>query len=189
MTRKTGSVVERPAAVELLASPARQEIVDALGALGGEATAVDVADQLGRPVDGLYYHLRLLVAGGVVEELPDQGTGRRYRVPTGLRLRYRPGKTRNARAVGRFAAGMLRVARRDFEAALGDPGVVVEGKKRVLWAARTKGWVGEEELAEVNQLLARLDEIIHPERSARRDRLVSLTWVLAPVPAKPSRRT
>src|SRR5580704_6166782 len=112
-TKKTGPVVERPAEVEMLASPSRQEIVDTLGALGGEASVAEIAAQLGRPVDGLYYHLRLLAGGGLVEELPDEGGGRRYRVRSGLRLRYRPGKTPNARAVERVAAGMLLIANRD----------------------------------------------------------------------------
>lgn len=62
--------VRDPAQVRLLSSPVRQEMVDTLAALGGEAGVANLADQLGRPADGLYYHLRALVLGGLVEELP-----------------------------------------------------------------------------------------------------------------------
>jgi len=187
----TGSI-QRADQVDLLASPARQEIVDTLEALGGEASVAQIAGALGRPSDGLYYHLRLLVRGGLLDELPDEGDGRRYRTRTRggarLRLRYRPGDTANARAVARVAAGMLRIARRDFVAALRDPDVPVTGPGRTLWAARNKGWVGPAEIAEINRLLERILELLHRERDARRERLLAITWVVAPIEPSPARR-
>ena len=75
---------------------------------------------------------------------------------------------------------MLRVAGRDFERALADPTSVVEGARRDLWAARSKGWVGAAELAEINRLLARLMDLLQRPR-ARHDKLVALSWVLAPL--------
>lgn len=180
-----------------LASPVRQEIVDTLQALGGSASVGEIATELGRPADGLYYHLGLLVRHGLVEEIagPRQGRAmRRYRIrgPEGavLRLRYRDGGRagRRAQAVGRVIDGMLQIARRDFHAALEDPGVVVEGEMRELWAARSKGWVDDRELAEINRLLARLSDLLHRPRRAGRDRLASLCFVLAPVKPRPKRR-
>jgi hypothetical protein len=193
MPRKvTREVIERAEEVELLASPARQEIVDTLEALGGTASVAAIAAQLGRPCDGLYYHLRLLTAGGILEELPGDGDGRQYRTRTRgearLRLRYHPGKTPNARAVERVAKGMLRIAQRDFASALRDPEVEVDGPKRALWASRTKGWVGERDLVAINRLLTRIQSILSRDRAPRRDRLVAFTWVLAPIAAKPTRR-
>jgi len=187
MTKRPRSVVERPAHIALLASPARQELVDTLDALGGEASVSELSAQLGRAVPGLYYHLRLLARAGLIEELAGEPGARRYRVPSALRLRYRPGDNANARAVGRFAGGMLRIAKRDFDAALRDPGVVTDGPRRVLWAARVKGWVGDAELVEINRLIARLAVLVSPERTPGRDRLVALAWVLAPLGAKPPR--
>jgi len=184
MAKPPRSVVERPAHIALLASPARQELVDTLDALGGEASVSELSAQLGRPVPGLYYHLRLLARAGLIEELAGAAGARRYRVPSALRLRYRPGNTANARAVAQFAGGMLRIAKRDFEAGLREPGVVSDGPRRALWAARVKGWVGERELVELNRLIARLSVLISPQRKLGRDRLVALTWVLAPLRAK-----
>jgi DNA-binding transcriptional ArsR family regulator len=174
-----------------LASPARIELIDTLEALGGEASVAELAAQLGRPADGLYYHLRQLAEGGLlIEEATPEGRRYRTRMPRGerLRLRYRPGKTANAEAVDGVAASVLRVAGRDFSRALADPSSIVEGPLRELWAARNKGWVGDAELAEINKLLLRINTLLRRARSPTRDRLVALSWILAPVDAKPARR-
>ncbi|HET9620627.1 MAG TPA: helix-turn-helix domain-containing protein, partial [Kofleriaceae bacterium] len=54
-----GKIVE-PRAIAALASPVRQEILDTVEALGGTATIAELAAQLGRPADGLYYHVTVL---------------------------------------------------------------------------------------------------------------------------------
>jgi len=186
---KKGGVIEDAGEIGLLASPTRIEIVDTLEALGAPASVAELAAHLGRPADGLYYHLRQLAAGGLIEEL-DAPDGRRYRRRSAdpLRLRYRPGATANADAVGRVAASVLRVAGRDFARALADPDSVVDGPRRELWAARGKGWVGAGELAEINRLLSRLTELLQRPRPARGGKLVALSWVLAPLDAKAPRR-
>jgi DNA-binding transcriptional ArsR family regulator len=186
--------IEDPREVGLLASPTRIEIVDTLEALGTAVTVAELAGALGRPADGLYYHLRQLADAGLVEE-ESSVEGRRYRSRTHgsdrLRLRYRPGTTPNADAVARVAASVLRVAGRDFARALADPDTVVEGPRRELWVAHGKGWVDANDLAEINRLLARLMDLVQQPADARRRgrrRLVTLSWVLAPVEARPARR-
>lgn len=190
MAQTRRSALDDPAHIELLASPARIEIVDTLEALGEAVSVAELAAALGRPADGLYYHLRRLCAAGLVEEVeaPD---GNRYRAHASerVRLRYRPGATANADAVRRVAASILRVAGRDFDRAIADRNTVVEGPRRELWAARGKGWVGASELAEINRLLARLDALLRQPRSPRRDRLIALAWVMAPVEEQPARRS
>jgi DNA-binding transcriptional ArsR family regulator len=191
MAQRKRGIVEDAAEIALLASPARIEIVDTLEAHGSAISVADLAQQLGRPADGLYYHLRQLADGGLIEE--EVGTeGRLYRtrsrIGDRLRLRYRPGATANAEAVGRVAASVLRVAGRDFAHALADPAAIVEGSQRELWAARGKGWVGPAELAEINRMLTRVMDLLQGPRSARRDKLVAVSWVLSPVQEKPSRR-
>ena len=189
--RRAAGPIENAAEIALLASPARIELIDTLEALGGEASVAELAAQLGRPADGLYYHLRQLAEGGLLtEEATPEGRRYRTRMPRGerLRLRYRPGKTANAEAVGGVAASVLRVAGRDFSRALADPSSIVEGPLRELWAARNKGWVGDAELAEINKLLLRMNTLLRRARSPTSDRLVALSWILAPVDAKPARR-
>jgi len=192
MARIRTALIEDAGEIALLASPTRIEIVDTLEALGDAASVAELAAALGRPADGLYYHLRQLADGGLIEE-EAASDGRRYRSRTRkgdrLRLRYKPGATANADAVGRVAASVLRVAGRDFARALADPDTVAEGPRRELWAARGKGWVNTSELAEINRLLTRLMELVQrPAAERPRGKLVALSWVLAPVEAKPARR-
>lgn len=183
--------VRDPAQIRLLSSPVRQEMVDTLAALGGEAGVADLADQLGRPADGLYYHLRALVSGGLVEELPGGGTERRYRLvgegSAPLRLIYNLAKDGNAAELRAFAKSLLQIAERDFDNALeGD--AVVAGPSRELWASRNKGWLSSEDVAEVNGLLTRLSELTSQPKAVGRNRLASFAFVLAPIDAKPKRR-
>ncbi len=182
-----------PAHIELLASPIRQEIVDTLGALGGPASVAELALQLGRHVDGLYYHLRQLCkAGLVVETVDGENEARRYALPgagtLALRLAYPIGSEAGRQALSKFTHAMLKVAQQDFDAALDMPGVVTEGSARQLWAARSKAWLSEEELTEANTLLQRLCELMSQPRTAARTRLLSCAFVLAPHVALSKRR-
>ncbi|SFV01768.1 winged helix-turn-helix domain-containing protein [Pseudoduganella namucuonensis] len=182
------------ARIRLLASPIRHELVDTLAALGGEASAVELALQLGRPADGLYYHLRLLCKANLIDEQEDEpGAERRYRLcgkgDAPLRLSYKTGDNANTAALHKFAHGLLQVAKQDFENALDTPGTVVEGPQRQLWAARNKGWLSSEELREANTLLERLCELMSNPRTPERNQLMSCAFVLAPVTPRPIRRT
>ena len=185
-------VIRDPARVRLLSSAVRQEMVDTLAALGGEAGVASLAEQLGRPADGLYYHLRALVAGGLVEELPSDGGERRFRLAGigdgPLRLSYDLGPNGNAEELRAFIHGLLQIAGRDFQAALGRSDTVVDGPARTLWASRNKGWLTAADVAEVNALLARLGELTSQPKADGREQLVSLAFVLSPTEARPKRR-
>lgn len=182
-----------PAQIRLLSSPVRQEVVDTLAALGGEASVAVLAEQLGRPADGLYYHLRALVRGGLVREVDaTSGDERRYGLAgegdAPLRLAYDVGPHGNVKEVGGFARGLLQIAGRDFDEALRTEGVAVDGPRRELWASRNKGWLGPDDLAEVNALLERLSVLTSQPRAPGRERLMSCAFVLAPVNPRPKRR-
>lgn len=185
--------VRDAAQVRLLSSAVRQEMVDTLAALGGEAGVADLAEELGRPADGLYYHLRALVAGGLVEELPKEGNERRFRLAgegnRPLRLAYELGPGGNAAELRAFAEGLLQIAGRDFQEALESGDAVVVGPGRELWASRNKGWLSPDDLREVNALLARLGELTSQPKADGRDRLASFAFVLAPVTPRARRRT
>lgn len=177
--------------IALLASPVRQDLVDTLEALGGEADVAAVAAELGRSADGLYYHFELLAKAGLLQRVDADGGARRYRVGQGggmaLRLDYGQDAGSSA-AVGRVVDKLLQAARGDFHAALQAPGTVTGGPGRELWAGRNKGWVNARELAEANRLLARLQELLQGPRRPGQDRLLSLSFVLAPLPPSPARR-
>jgi DNA-binding transcriptional ArsR family regulator len=182
-----------PAQIRVLSSGVRQEIVDTLAALGGEAAVGDLADQLGRPADGLYYHLRLLARHGLIEEMGMQGRKeRRYRLAgqgsAPLRLAYRKGEDNNLPALAGFAQSLLQVAGRDFQQALDEDEAALEGPRRELWTARNKGWVSGEDLEEINRLIERINELVSQPSSPLRRRLMTFSFVLAPVQPRPKRR-
>ena len=189
-----GRAVADPAQIRLLSSPVRQELVDTLAALGGEASVAALAEQLGRPADGLYYHLRALVRGGLVREVAHtDGDQRRYRLAgeggAPLRLAYDVGPQGNVEELGAFARGLLQIAGRDFEDALRTEGVAVDGPRRELWTSRNKGWLSLDDLAEVNALLERLSALTSQPKAPGRERLMSCAFVLAPVNPRPKRRS
>jgi hypothetical protein len=181
-----------PARIRVLASPVRHELVDTLSALGGKATVAQLAQQLGRHADGLYYHLKLLCRSGLVSEEADEERERVYRLAGGgrapLRLAYRTGRRGNVAALGDYMHGLLQVAERDFGRALATPGVAMSGKRRELWGARNKGWLSPVELEEVNRLLERLCTLTSQPRGSGRTALVSLAFVLSPSARRPKRR-
>ena len=184
-------LVRDPRQIEVLASAARQEIIDVVKSLG-PCPVAEMARQLGRSADSLYYHVRRLESVGLLKRQALRRRGGRegslYRTPRPRsRLVYETSNAANVRAVGRVVTSMLRVAERDFRRAL-RPGAVVEGLRRNLWAARATTWLTGSELEEINRLLRRVLEIIESRRSPDGRRLYTLTWVLAPLAAKSPNR-
>jgi DNA-binding transcriptional ArsR family regulator len=182
-----------PGQIRVLSSPVRQEIVDTLASLGGRASVAELAHQLGRPTDGLYYHVRVLVRAGLIEAVPSsEGEERVYRLcgegDQPLRLAYRPGPQGNLAALKGFARSLLQVAGIDFENALHARGVALTGARRELWAARNKGWVSPQDLEEINVLIERLNTLASQPAAPGRERLVSFAFALAPVNPRPKRR-
>lgn len=186
------ALVEDAGQIAALAAPIRIEILSTIEAMDGAVTVAELAERLGRPADGLYYHLRALVRGGLLHEIAAAGI-RRFRstVSPGerTRLRYTPGATANARAVGRVAAGMSRLSQRDFERALNSKESVAEGLSRELWVARIRGWVDEADLKRINHHLGQIVDLLHRRKQPDAARkLVALHWILAPIDARSMRR-
>ncbi|WIA57668.1 helix-turn-helix domain-containing protein [Sphingobium sp. WTD-1] len=188
-----GELIGDPALIRLLSSPMRQELVDTLAALGGEATVATLAKELGRPADGLYYHLRALVAAGLICEVPAHEKGeRRYRLASRgggpIRLAYDLNPEGNGAEIRSFARGLLQIAERDFHEALSNVDAVVSGPRRELWASRNKGWLSNDDLIEVNALLERLSELTSQPKMDGKEHLISLVFSLAPINPLPKRR-
>jgi DNA-binding transcriptional ArsR family regulator len=169
-----------------LKAAARQELLDVLSSMG-KVSVAELAAALGKPADSLYYHLRILQkAGLVVEDGTHQEAGhseRLYRaVASDLRLAYTPGLKGNAEAVTPIVDAMLRLTSRDFKAAFENGTTVVEGPQRELWAARTTGWLTEQQVEELNRHLASMRQITvsSPPRDGG-ERLYALTMVLTPL--------
>lgn len=176
-------------------SAVRQEVLDTILAMGGRCSITELAAELGRPADGLYYHVKALHKAGLLEEAGQQparrGNETVYRVPANARqmqIRYQPEDHKNATDVIDIANNLLRMTARDFKAGYTPERAVVSGKYRNLWAARNKGWLSKEELAEANALLSRLMDLFNQPRSPERDKLYALTTVFAPLEVRDARR-
>lgn len=189
--------VERPDQVRSLASTVRQDLIDTVQALG-RASVPELAEHLSRPPDSLYYHVRALLEAGLLVRLPNDRVraGRSEAMYSTaqpqrrLQVTYRTGDGDATRALNALVGNMLRSAQRDFAAASQDPGCVVTGPQRELWAGRCKGWLSPAELTRCNALLTELTGLLSAVRTPERDRLFSVQFLLAPArtrtPASPA---
>ncbi|MFL5622045.1 MAG: winged helix-turn-helix domain-containing protein [Gemmatimonadaceae bacterium] len=190
-------VQARPDQIDALSSMVRQDIVDAVAAIG-PCSMTELADALGRAADGLYYHVRVLARVGLVVVTSPQGTGKKAaRIDLPRRqvlIPYEVGSRRNKAAVTRLVANMLRSANRGFRKGF-RPGLArVVGKRRNLWAIRARGRLSGADLEVVNRLLWELVRLMLARRRTKRAelrgaplRVYELTMVLAPTPPSGSR--
>lgn len=139
---------------------------------------------LGRPSDGLYYHVRMLERTGLVRSAGKRIVNGRpealYRaVASQFALRYAPDPARHAAAVNGVVAAMLRLGARDFRRALSREGVRLAGPDRDLWALRTTGWLRPADVRRVNRLIRHLAETA--VRGRPPGRLYAISALLAPL--------
>jgi len=178
-------------ALRSLASPVRHEIVDCIAA-GGPLSVAELAAELGRAPQSLYFHVQRLCRAGLLEVCGERRLARHvetlYASSRLMRLTYDVRDRGFRRALRAMASSMQRVAMRDFARGLESPLARPDGRRRNLWAARIVAWVSPEELAEVNSMLMTLLGRLATTRGAKRTERVALQWTLAPlIPARSSR--
>ena len=194
MARDSRFFIRSVKQIRSLRAPARQQIVDAIAALR-RCSASEIAKNLGKPADGLYYHLRFLLKAGLIVVAGKRETTRRdeilYELPvkaSDYRIRYDPHDSANVRAVNQVVKSMTAIAARDFSGGF-VPGLAkCSGRDRNIWAARTVGWLSREERREVRALLARLHSLTEQLKTPDRRYLQALTFVWAPAHPAPIRR-
>jgi DNA-binding transcriptional ArsR family regulator len=172
--------------IDALTSPARQEIVDALPAIG-PCSIAELAEDLGRAPDSLYYHMRLLQRVGLVLPCGTRAEGVRaealYDTP-GARMLIdkEPETARDRKTVLKLISSILRVAERDVGAAFA-AGLAVyrRSARRNTTAARTKGWLKRDELAEVLAHVEAIGDIVARGTKRRGSTLHAVTCVLTPL--------
>jgi DNA-binding transcriptional ArsR family regulator len=173
-----------PRALAALGSPARQELVAALGE--GPATVRDLGQRLGRSRQALYHHLALLERARLVRIAGWRGTGRsrerRYALVS-RRLAFggpRASRSEREHAV-KAAEAMLRLTGRELARALHATSEPSSGPARALIAARAKLRLDRQGLRRLNALI---DELVAYTASAdvpsESGRHYVLTLVLAP---------
>ncbi len=182
---KAYTLIRSPRQIRALASPLRQEIVDCLLASGPMSVA-ELSAELGKPADSLYYHIRLLKAVQLIQELGQRSTGRREEsvfdlIARPLRVHYQPSSAANRKAVNKMSRAMHRLAERDFERALESKHVTVDGRHRNVWAGRLVGRFGKKDLVELNQIVDRLNELFDAGRGRDSGKLQSFCYSMAPL--------
>lgn len=180
--RHGGGDIRRADQIRCLEVPVRQEVLDTIRVLQ-PCSVREVAEHLGRTVTSLYHHVQSLLAVDLLSEHGERPTRRRpemlYRVDHDMHIRYVPSDPENVRQVTRVAEGIARTAVRDFKDGLRPGLAVADGRGRNIWAARTKLWLSDEDLEEVNRLLERLIGLMERTRDSG-GRLYSMSWILAP---------
>jgi DNA-binding transcriptional ArsR family regulator len=149
-----------------LASPGREDITDAVGVLG-PCGVTELARFLGRSRHALYYHVRVLRDCGLLIETRVEGKGVKptahYDVPgRPILVRYDLSSPRTRRAVIAIGRARFRAGQRGFIRACSSDAAMVEGPRRNLWAAHTKGWLTVNDLEKANRLLTQLVDLFTP---------------------------
>ena len=183
MRRPDRYVITRGPQLRALASSTRQEILDVLARLG-VASVAEIAGALGRPADGIYYHLRVLRRVGLVTSPDGRSGGGRpealFRAKASeMVLGYDATPARSAREVTRIVASMLRLGIRDFRSAFTAGRFRVKGPRRELWALRTTGWLSPAAIGDLNRRIRGITRAA--ARTRRGQRLYGVTILLTPL--------
>jgi DNA-binding transcriptional ArsR family regulator len=192
-----GGLIKDPRQIRALVSPTRQEIVDAIHSTG-PLTISALAALLGRPADGLYFHVRTLESVGLLLRVGEAPTGKRtggiYDVCSRpLRIQYDATRPAVAKAITAVSGSMVRLAHRDVVRAFRQKLVEPDGEHRNTWSGRVKGWLTRDQLAEVNRHWRAITEIFN---NARPDdgvtggtSLHAATFVMTPIPENKRAKT
>jgi len=187
-------IVKSPKQLLALASPGREDIIDAV-AVRGPCGVSEMARFLGRSRHALYYHVRMLRDCGLLVETLVEGKGVKptahYDLPgRPILVRYDLGSPKTRRAVIAIGKVRLRAGQRGFVRACSSSTAVVEGPRRNLWVAHWKGWLTAKDLEKANRLLNELVDVFTPPTGASLfSRLpYELTFAIAPVIAADAKR-
>jgi hypothetical protein len=180
-------VVKSYKQLQALASPGREDIIDAVTVLG-PCGVTDIARFVGRSRNALYYHVRAMRDLGLLVETQAEGKGVKpaahYDLPgRPFLVRYDLSSPKSRRAVIAIGKARFRAGQRGFVRACASDGAVVEGPRRNLWVAHWNGWLTVRDLEKANRLLAELVDVFTPSLDdTKKDRSpYALTFGIAPV--------
>ena len=178
--------------MEAVISPLRQDILDAFTAIG-PCSVKQIARQLGKPADSIYYHMRRLLEVGLLKVIGTRETTRRdefiYDVPAEkLELCYDLGDPDNVDVVLRITSSMLRRAQKNFEQAVELESVKPTGPERNFRVMGGMLWLSKEDLREVNRHLNAILDLYGRPPAGKAHQLCAITSIISPVEPRPVRR-
>ncbi|HEY1939634.1 MAG TPA: helix-turn-helix domain-containing protein [Candidatus Angelobacter sp.] len=169
-----------------LASPGRDDIVDAVGLIG-PCSVPELARLLERPHHALYYHVKALRDCGILRERQISKPGKKrtatYDLPgRPMSIRYTLDTEKQRRAVIALAQTRLRSAVRGFTRACRPEIAITSGLQRNLWVARWKGWLSDADLKQANRYLIKILNLFRHGGARKQGRRPhEFTFALAPV--------
>ena len=173
-----------------MCSPVRLEMIE-LMRVAGPCSIRDLADEMDRPADSLYHHLRLLLKAGLFSEVGSRKSGRRNEAVYDLTAEviqpdYDPATGRNAPRMARVVGSVARASQRNLVSALKKGEMSIEGGKRDLWMNFEAAWLDEKRLAQLNKHIAAISELFSAARAsglsrAKGAKLRSITLFSCPV--------
>ncbi|GMQ82253.1 MAG: hypothetical protein BMS9Abin05_1698 [Rhodothermia bacterium] len=172
----------------LLSSTVRRDILQRLSERGPSSVA-DLATDMGRPADALYYHVRLLLKNSLIKKHDTRRSSRRDEIVYAL---FGNSRSRNQGKIqsksSQETASLLSTAAREYEIGFGLPGAVTRGEEINVLANRRVAWLTDEEFSKVKKHLSALDEILKGGTKRENTQLFAFTFVLSPLEMRPIRR-
>jgi DNA-binding transcriptional ArsR family regulator len=181
--RRKKLVIRKAEQLAAIASPVRARIVQSLS-LHGPSSVREIAARLGRVPESLYYHLHHLVEVGIVELKEKRKVRRRMEAMYQLaapRLVIDP-KQRSDEftdALAGACSAVLRLAERNYRAAVNHGGLTLEGPRRNLMVRHHLLRLDRAGLAQLNRLLDRVAEMYDGPDEVKGNAPYSVTVVLS----------
>ncbi len=166
-------------------SGVRLEILTAIHGLG-EASIAEVARAIDRSADGLYRHIRILEAAGLIESCDVRRVGRQteavYRPASRTPVIQVDPRTPEGRdRVRELLHTVQREGRRAFETAL-EAGELRSGARdRNSWVRITRGWLDEDDLRELDRMIEEMVAFFAARQERRPGRLHQVALVASPL--------
>ena len=189
MSRPRSHPVTSPATWEILVSPARAEIVEAIRLLG-PCSAAEIAESIGRHADTLYRHLDLLIEAGFVVEAGvrkgERNLERLFDVVADdfvIDFSDDAGAAEN-RAIVKTATSFLSAMNRAVRDSAEARELVFRREARNISINYELSWLRPEDYEEVRALIGRLKQIMDEGKTRRQGRLYMTLAMACPVTRK-----
>ena len=194
MSKKPGKaramMLRTPEHRRAVASPLRLEILG-LFVERRPLSVAEIAQRMGRPATAMHYHVRVLEKAGLLRRAGNKRSGRRPEalyVPAADVFKMeqpRDAPAEVAAAALKTLSTAFRMAERDMEAALTDPGTKTSGPYRNCIGARAHCRLSKKDLAELNRHLRAIEKMLtlahKSHEPAPGDSFLSLTLALMPL--------
>lgn len=183
--RLPSTPVETAEQFDAMSSAVRFELISFLIAAGPCSIAV-LAEQMDRRADGLYHHIRKLIAAGLVKEVGFQKSGRQVEaiydsVADHFAFDVDLESGRNVDRILQVMKATLRRSERIFKDAI-DAGVVsFNDETRNSFIRGETAWLEEKEMKMVVGHLNEITKIFKKGRQKREGKLFALTFNMSPL--------